>query len=90
MEEAGSTRTLVNRIRRRQFVFIDNKIKTKDLEQTPHHYGKAGRESRRQRDQMMDSLAALMDIAKTTYTVLTNKNRGVWKGMLVKVLKQGT
>ena len=50
-----------------------------------------GRRGRgRLREQMIDSLAAWMDIDKTASAILAAKDRAVWKDMIANALGQGT
>ena len=50
-----------------------------------------GRRGRgRQREQMIDSLAAWMDIDKTASAISAAKDRAVWKDMIANALGQGT
>ena len=91
MEEAGLTRSLVNRIRKQQATFVGHILRRKGLEHlliTGKMEGRRGRG--RQREQMIDSLAAWMDIDKTASAILAAKDRAVWKDMIVKALGQGT
>ena len=59
MEEAGLTRSLVNRIRKQQATFVGHMLRRKGLEHlviTGKIEGRRGRG--RQREQIIDSLAA--------------------------------
>ena len=44
----------------------------------------------RQREQMIDSLAAWMDIDKTASAISAAKDRALWKDMIANALGQGT
>ena len=91
MEEAGLTRSLVNRIRKQQATFIGHILRRKGLKHlviTGKMEGSRGRG--RQREQMIDSLAAWMDIDKTTSAISAAKDRAVWKDMIANALGQGT
>ena len=91
MEEAGLTRSLVNRIRKQQATFVGHILRRKGLEHlviTGKMEGRRGRGS--QGEQMIDSLAAWMDIDKTASAILAAKDRAVWKDMIANALRQGT
>ena len=49
-----------------------------------------GRGRGRQREQMIDGLAAWMDIGKTASAISAAKDRAVWKDVVAKALGQGT
>ena len=59
---------------------------------TPCDHRENGGETRkrRQREQMIDSLAAWMDIDKTASAISAAKDRAVWKDMIANNLGQGT
>ena len=87
MEEAGLTRSLVNRIRKQQATFVGHIMRRKGLEHlviTGKIEGRRGRG--RQREQMVDSLAAWMDIDKTASAISAAKDRAVWKDMIANAL----
>ena len=91
MEEAGLTRSLVNRIRKQQATFVSHILRRKGLE----HLVITGKMERRrgrgrQREQMIDSLAAWMDIDKTASAISAAKDRAVWKDVIANALGQGT
>ena len=91
MEEAGLTRSLVNKIRKQQATFIGHILRRKGLE----HLVITGKMERRrgrgrQREQMIDSLAAWMDIDKRASAISAAKDRAVWKDMIANALGQGT
>ena len=91
MEEVGLTRSLVNRIRKQQATFVGHILRRKGLEYlviTGKMEGRGGRG--RQREQMIDSLAAWMDIDKTASAISAAKDRAVWKDMIANALGQGT
>ena len=91
MEEAGLTRSLVNRIRKQQATFFGHILRRKGLEHLVVTGKMEGRRGRgRQREQMIDSLAAWMDIDKTASAISTAKDRAVWKDMIANALGQGT
>ena len=90
VKEAGLTRSLVNRMRKQQATFVGHILRRKGFE---HHVitGKMeGRRGRgRQREQMIDSLAAWMDIDKTASAISAAKDRAIWKDMIANALGQG-
>ena len=91
MEEAGLTRSLVNRIRKQQATFVGHKLRWKGLEHLVITGKMEGRRGRgRQREQMIDSLATWMDIDKTASAISAAKDRVVWKDMIANALGQGT
>ena len=59
---------------------------------TPCDHRENGGETRtrRQREQMIDSLAAWMDIDKTASAISAAKDRAVWIDMIANTLGQGT
>ena len=91
MEKAGQTRWLVSRIRKSQAAFIGHIMIRRQLE---HHITLGKLEEKRgrgsQREQLVDSLAAWMDIVKATYLISATKDRGCWKDMMANAIKQGT
>ena len=88
MEEAGLTRSLVNRVRKQQATFVGHILRREGLEHLVITGKMEGR--RGQREQMIDSLAAWMDIDKTESAISAAKDRAVWKDMIANVLGQGT
>ena len=42
------------------------------------------------KEQMMDSLAAWMNIEKIKFIILATRERGVLKGMITNTVRQGT
>ena len=91
MEEAGLTRSLVNRIRKQQATFVGHILRRKGLEHLVITGKMEGRRGRgRQREQMIDSLAAWMDMDKTASAISAAKDRAVWKDMIANALGQGT
>ena len=91
MEEAGLTRSLVNRNGKQQATFVGCILRRKGLEHLVITGKMEGRRGKgRQREQMIDSLAAWMDIDKTASAILAAKDRAVWKDMIANVLGQGT
>ena len=91
MEEAGLTRSLVNRIRKQQATFVGHILRRKGLEHFVITGKMEGRRRGRQREQMIDSLAAWMDISidKTASTISAATNRAVWKEIIANALGQG-
>ena len=78
MEEAGLTRSLVNRIRKQQATFVGHILRRKGLEHLVITGKMEGRRGRgRQREQMIDSLAAWMDIDKIASAISAVKSRAV-------------
>ena len=91
MQEAGLTRSLVNRIRKQQATFVGHILRRKGLEHLVITGKMEGRRGRgRQREQMIDSLAARMDIDETALAISAAKVRAVWKDMIANALGQGT
>ena len=91
MEEAGLTRSLVNRIKKQQATFVGHILRRKGLEHLVITGKMEGRRGRgRQREQMIDGLAAWMCIDKTASAISAAKDRAVWKDMIVNALGQGT
>ena len=91
MEEAGLTRSLVNRIRKQQATFDGHILRRKGSEHLVITGKVEGRRGRgRQREQMIDSLAAWMDTDKTASGISEAKDRAVWKDMIANALGQGT
>ena len=91
MQEAGLTRSLVNRIRKQQAMFVGHILRRKGLEHLVITGKMEGRRGRgRQREQMIDSLAARMDIDETALAISAAKVRAVWKDMIANALGQGT
>ena len=91
MEEAGLLRSVVNRIIKQQASFVGHILRRKGLEHLVITGKMEGRrESRRQMEQMIYSLAAWMDIGKTASVISAAKDRAVWKGMIANALGQGT
>ena len=91
MEEAGLTRSLVNRTRKQQAGFVGHILRRKGFEYLAIKGKMEGRRGRgRQREQMIDSLAAWMDIDKTASAISAAKDRAVWKDMIAKALGKGT
>ena len=91
MEEAGLTRSLFNRIRKQQATFVGHILRRKGLEHLVITGKMEGRRGRgRQREQMIDSLAAWMNIDKTASAISEAKDRAVWKDMIANALGQGT
>ena len=91
MEEAGLTRSLVNRIRKQQAMFVGHILRRKGLEHLVITGKMEGRRGRvRPREQMIDSLAASMGIDKTASAISAAKDRAVWKDMIANALGQGT
>ena len=91
MEEAGLTRSLVNRMRKQQATSVGHILRKKGLEPfviTGKMEGRRGRG--RQREQVIDSLAAWMDIDKAASAISAAKDRAVWKDMIANFLGQGT
>ena len=91
MEEAGLTRSLVDRIRKQQATFVGHILRRKGLEHlviTGKMKGSRGRG--RQREQMIDSLGAWMYIDKTASAISAAKDRAVWKDVIANALGQGT
>ena len=83
VEEAGLTRSLVNRISKQQATFVGHILRRKGLEHLVITGKMEGRRGRgRQREQMIDSLAAWMDIDKTASAISAVKDRAVWKDMI--------
>ena len=72
MEQAGQSKSLVNRIRGRQTAPIGHILRREGLED-PIITGEAGgrRGRGRQREQMMDSLDTWMNIKKMTSVIFT-------------------
>ena len=90
MEEAGLTRSLVNRIRKQQATFVGHTLRRKGLEHLVITGKMEGRRGRgRQREHMIDSLAAWMDIDKTASAISAATDRAVWKDMFAKAFKAG-
>ena len=90
-EEAGLTRLLVNRIRKQQATLVGHILRRKGLEHlviTGKIEGRRGRGG--QREQMIDSLAAWMDINKTASAISAAIDRAVWKDMIANARGQGT
>ena len=91
MEEAGLTRSLFNRLRKQQATFVGHILRRKGLEHLVITGKMEGRRGRgRQREQMIDSLAAWMNIDKTAPAISEAKDRAVWKDMIANALGQGT
>ena len=91
MEEAGLTRSLVNSIRKQQATFVRHTLRRKGMEHLVITGKMEGRRGRgRQREQMIDSLAAWMDIDKTASAISAANDRAVWKDMIANALGQGT
>ena len=91
MAKAGLTRSLINRIRKQQATFVGHKLRRKGLEHLVITGKMEGRRGRgRQREQMIDSLAAWMDIDKTASAISAAKDRVFWKDMIANALGKGT
>ena len=72
-------------------MFVGHMLRRKGLEHlviTGKMEGKRGRG--RQREQMIDSLDAWIDIVKTASAISAANDRAVWKDMIANALGQGT
>ena len=85
-EELGQARSLVNVMRRRQAIFFGQKGRFR----TSYHYGKARGKTRHGNAErkMMDSVASWMNIEKTMSVILSTRDRGIWKDIVVKDMGQ--
>ena len=103
MDETGQTRSLANRIRSRQDVFIGhNHIENGKVEHLElYHYEEAGRETRQgggggggeDRGRMVDGIAAYIDMERITSVVSVvsaTRDRAVQKGMVANAVRQST
>ena len=78
-------------IRKLQATFVGHILTRKGLEHLVITGKMEGRRGiGRQREQMIDSLAACMDIDKTASAISAAKDRAVWKDLIAHALGQGT
>ena len=87
-EEAGQTKLLVNGKKKTKGCLHSSRNEQRRFRT---HSGKlkVRRGRGRQREQMIDNLAAWMNIEKTISVISSILDRGVWKVMVANTLKQG-
>ena len=91
MEEAGLTIIIISQQNKKTASYFGHILRRKGLEHLVIIGKMEGRRGRgRQRKQMIDSLAAWMDIDKTASAISAAKDRVVWKDMIANALGQGT
>ena len=91
LREADTTRSLINKLRKRQATFFGHVMRREALEHlvtTGMMEGKRGRG--RQREKMTDGLTQWLGTEKATRTLATARDRDLWRDMIANAIKHGT
>ncbi|GFR96371.1 hypothetical protein ElyMa_006296100 [Elysia marginata] len=90
LNETETTRSLINRIRKRQATFVGH-IKRREGLENLLTTGKleGGRGKVRQREKLLDDLTSWMKAERVTELLLATRDRDVWKDMIANALEQG-
>ncbi|GFR60265.1 ankyrin-1 [Elysia marginata] len=91
LNETETTRSLINRTRKRQATFVGHIMRREGLENLLT-MGKleGGRGKGRQREKMLDGLTSWMKAERVTELLLALRDRDVWKDMIANAMEQGT
>ncbi|GFR99125.1 hypothetical protein ElyMa_001036500 [Elysia marginata] len=91
LNETETTRSLINRIWKRQATFVGHIMRREGLENLLTT-GKleGGRGKGRQREKMLDGLTSWMKAERVMELLLATRDRDVWKDMIANAMEQGT
>ncbi|GFN79417.1 RNA-directed DNA polymerase from mobile element jockey [Plakobranchus ocellatus] len=91
LKETESTRSLMNRIRRRQAKFVGHIMRREGLENLVTTGRMEGKKSRgRQREKMLDGMTSWMGTKRVTDALSESWDRESWKDMIANAKGQGT
>ena len=91
LKEAVATRSLINKIRKRQAKFTGHVTRREGLEHLVTTGMLEGRRSRgRQREKILDGLTTWLKAGKVTEILTKMKERDVWREMIANAMEQGT
>ncbi|GFO08669.1 endonuclease-reverse transcriptase [Plakobranchus ocellatus] len=91
LKETESTRSLMNKIRRRQAKFVGHIMRREGLENLDTTGRMEGKKSRgRQREKMLDGMTSWMGTKRVTDILSESWDRESWKDMIANAKGQGT
>ncbi|GFN78636.1 endonuclease-reverse transcriptase [Plakobranchus ocellatus] len=91
LKETESTRSLMNRVRRRQAKFVGHIMRREGLENLVTTGRMEGKKSRgRQREKMLDGMTSWMGTKRVTDALSESWDRESWKDMIANAKGQGT